>query len=415
MEVFDMRKSRVLIGVLALLLTLALSGVVAAQEDVTITLAGWSSSDAENQALQDAVDAFMEANPGINVEISLSPSYNETMQTAFASGDYPEVYYVDSSRLPDWAEAGVVAPADDNIEDPDGIYASLLDAFTYEGTLYCPPKDFSTMALQYNRDIFDAAGVDYPTAEWTWDDLRAAAEATTGTNEEGLSVLGLVTPPNFERWLPFLFQAGGAIFDEEGNFVLDSPEALAALEFYVGMVNDGVAGPPSAVDAGWGGEAFGNGRVAMAMEGNWVIDFLRQTFPDLNWGVAPLPAGSAGPATMAFTVCYGVAAANDHPEESWQLVNFLTGSEGAQMVAETSFGVMPVRDSAAETWLERFGEEMVPFVDGAEYAHRWQLPVGFQEFVDSFNEGLQQAFQGNLLPEDVLADSSAVAEEIMAR
>lgn len=410
-----MRKFRVLIGALAVLLTLALSGVVTAQEEVTITLAGWSSSDAENQALHDAVDAFMEANPGINVEISLSPSYNETMQTAFASGDYPEVYYVDSSRLPDWAEAGVVATAEDNIEDPGGIYSSLLEAFTYEGTLYCPPKDFSTMTLQYNQDIFDAAGVEYPTAEWTWDDLRAAAEATTGTNEEGLSVLGLVTPPNFERWLPFLYQAGGTIFDEEGNFVLDSPEALAALEFYVGMVNDGVAGPPSAVDAGWGGEAFGNGRVAMAMEGNWVIDFLRQQFPDLNWGVAPLPAGSAGTATMAFTVCYGVAAANDHPEESWQLVNFLTGSEGAQMVAEASFGVMPARDSAAEIWLERFGEDMLPFVEGAEYAHRWQLPVGFQEFVDAFNEGLQQAFQGNLLPEDVLADSSAVAEEIMAR
>jgi multiple sugar transport system substrate-binding protein len=396
-------------------MVLALSGVVAAQDEVTIRLAGWSSTEAEDNALRAAVDQFMEDNPGINVEINFSPDYTTTMQTAFASGDYPEVFYIDSSVLPDWVQAGVVAPADDNIQEVDDIYPSLLEVFTLDDTLYCPPKDFSTMALQYNTDLFDAAGLDYPTADWTWDDLRAAAEALTGTNEAGEQVLGLVAPPNLERWLPFLYQAGGAIFDEEGNVTLDSPEAQEAIDFYVGMVEDGIAGPPSAVDAGWGGEAFANGRVAMAMEGNWVINFLNEQYPDLNWGVAPLPQGPAGPATMAFTVCYGVAADNEHPEESWALVNFLTGPEGAQMVAEASFGVMPGRASAADAWLERFGEEMQPFVEGADYAHPWVLPVGFQDFTSAFNDALQQAFNGQLLPEDVLTTASDVANEILER
>ncbi|MFN8447088.1 MAG: ABC transporter substrate-binding protein [Anaerolineae bacterium] len=405
-----MRTSRYLLFGLAVVMLLALSGVVAAQDAVTIRLAGWSSSEAEDKALTDAVQQFMDANPGINVEINLSPSYNETMQTAFASGDYPEVFYIDSSKLPDWVEAGVVAPAGDNIEQPDDIYPSLLEVFTYDGTLYCPPKDFSTMTLQYNKDLFDAAGVEYPTADWTWDDLKAAAEKLSSGD-----VLGLVTPPNFERWLPFLYQAGGAIFDADGNVTLDSPEAQAALDYYVGLVNDGFAGPPSAVDAGWGGEAFGNARVAMAMEGNWVINYLKEQFPDLNWGVAPLPQGTAGQATMAFTVCYGVAADNAHPEESWKLVNFLTGPDGAQYVAANSFGVMPTRASAADAWIQRFGEDMQPFVDGADYAHKWVLPVGFQDFIDTFNDGLQQAFAGNMLPEDVLSSSSDVANEILSR
>jgi multiple sugar transport system substrate-binding protein len=299
--------------------------------------------------------------------------------------------------------------------ESEDIYPSLLEVFTYDGTLYCPPKDFSTMTLQYNTDLFDAAGLEYPTAEWTWDDMRAAAETLTGENEAGDPVLGLVTPPNFERWLPFLYQAGGAIFDAEGNVTLDTAESMEAIELYVGMVNDGIAGPPSAVDAGWGGEAFANGRVAMAMEGNWVINYLNEQFPDLNWGVAPLPQGPAGQATMAFTVCYGVAADNAHPEESWALVNFLTGPEGALTVAENSFGVMPARVSAADAWLARFGEEMKPFVDGADYAHEWRLPVGFQDFIDAFNDNLQQAFTGQVLPEDVLTAASDVANEILAR
>jgi multiple sugar transport system substrate-binding protein len=401
--------------VLLVVAALSMSVVAYAQDGVTIRLAGWSSSDAENAALQDAVDMFMEANPDIAVEISLSPSYVETMQTAFASGDYPEVFYVDSSKLPDWAEAGVVATAGDRIEAMDDIYPSLLDVFTYNGELYCPPKDFSTMALQYNKDLFDAAGVEYPTADWTWDDLRAASEALSGTNDAGDPVLGLVTPPNLERWMPFLFQAGGSIFDADGNLVINSPEALEALNFYVNIVADGFAGPPSAVDAGWGGEAFGNGRVAMAMEGNWVINYLREQFPDLNWGVAPLPQGPAGPATMAFTVCYGVAANAEGAtaDAAWALVNYLTGPEGAIMVAETSFGVMPGRMSAADAWIERFGEENAAFVEGADYAQRWQLPVGFQPFIDAFNDGLQQAFAGNLLAEDVLADTESVGMEVM--
>jgi multiple sugar transport system substrate-binding protein len=212
----------------------------------------------------------------------------------------------------------------------------LVEIFTYEGTFYCPPKDFSTMALQYNRTLFDEAGLDYPTADWTWDDLRAAAEALT--NDEA-GIIGLVTPPNLERWLPFLYQNGGAIFDEDGNLVFDSPETVEALDYYISFAADGIGGPPSAVDAGWGGEAFGEGRAAMAMEGNWVIQFLLDNYPELDWGNAELPAGPNGDqATMAFTVCYGVGFDNPYSDESWQLVDFLTGESGQVLTAEASFG-----------------------------------------------------------------------------
>lgn len=112
------------------------------------------------------------------------------------------------------------------------------------------------------------------------------------------------------------------------------------------------------MDSGWGGEAFGLGRAAMAMEGNWVIQFLLDNYPDLNWGVTELPAGEAGEATMAFTVCYGVAANIEGAEAdaAWAVVNFLTNDEGALSVAESSFGPMPTRMSAAEAYIDKLGE-----------------------------------------------------------
>lgn len=414
-----MRKAPLFTLLVIVALTISGAGAVLARQDaVELTLMGWSSSTAENDALMAQVEAFQEANPNITVNVNLVPEYDPTIQAAFASGDPPNVFYVDSSKLPDWAEAGVLASGEGMIENLDDHYPSLLEAFTYEGTLYCPPKDFSIMALQYNKDMFDAAGLEYPTPDWTWEDLRSAAEALTGEDEEGNTVLGLVTPANFERWLPFLYQAGGSVLNEDWTEVtLDSEEAREALEFYIGMVTDGIAGPPSMVDAGWGGEALGNGRVAMAMEGNWVITALLEQFPDINWGVAELPKHpDGGQATMVFTVCYGVAADNDHPEESWQLVNFLTGPEGSAMIAEQGFGPMPPAMSASDTWLEARGEEIgAGFLAGADYAHKWQFPVGYGDVFDTFNAGLQLAFEGQALPEDIIIDTTGVAEETLAR
>jgi multiple sugar transport system substrate-binding protein len=414
------KKLFVFLTVTALALGLVISGAGAAmaRQGAEITLMGWSSSTEENDALMAQVDAFMAANPDIKVNVNLVPEYDTTIQAAFASGDSPNVFYVDSSKLPDWAEAGVLASGEGMIENVDDHYESLLAAFTYDGTVYCPPKDFSIMALQYNKDMFDAAGLDYPTADWTWDDLRAAAEQLTGETEDGQKVLGLVTPPNFERWLPFLYQAGGSVLNEdETEVTLDSDQAREALDFYVGMATDGIAGPPTMVDAGWGGEAFGQGRVAMAMEGNWVISYLLTQFPDLNWGVTVLPKHpDSGQATMVFTVCYGVASDNDNPDESWKLVNFLTGPEGSMLVAEKGFGVIPPARSAADAWLQAIGPDYGQgFLDGADYAHKWQFPVGFQDVFDTFNADLQLAFEGQSTVDDVITDTVGVAEEVLAR
>lgn len=205
---------------------------------------------------------------------------------------------------------------------------------------------------------------------------------------------------------------------------MDSEEAREALEYYVGFAQDGIGGPPDAVDAGWGGEAFGTGRAAMAMEGNWVIQFLLDNYPELNWGVTELPAGEAGEASMAFTVCYGVGADNEHLEESWELVNFLTNEQGALNFAEVTFGPMPSRAAAAEayvaTWEERTEglgvdyTEFNAFIEGAENAHPWVVPPGWGSFVDAFNAGLQQAFAGEITAEEALDQALVVAEELQA-
>lgn len=378
-------------------------------EVVQVQLMGWSSSDAENVRLQELIDTFNEANPDIQAQLNQVPDYDTKLQTSMAGGAPPDVFYIDSFKLPDFTAAGSIAAIGDELENPDDFYPNLRAAFTIDGTFYCPPKDFSTLALQYNTDMFDAAELEYPTVDWTWDDLSAAAEKLTDADN---GVYGLSLSADLARWIAFLYQAGGSITNDDFTaMTLDSPEAQEAMDFYVGLVQDGYAAQPADLDSGWPGEAFGKERAAMVIEGNWIVPFLGDQYPDLNWGVAELPAGPGGQATMSFTVCYGMPVDAVHPEASLRLINFLTGPEGMKQWTDLGLA-MPTRESLSAGWLEKF-PELSPFLNGAAYSHPWQFRPGFADVMDTINSGLQEAFTGLTTSEQVLQQAQDVGTQVL--
>lgn len=382
-----------------------------AGEVAQLNLMGWSSSDAENSRLQEVIDGFNAANGDIEVQLNLVPDFDTKLQTSLAGGAPPDVFYVDSFRLPDLVAANALEPIGGELSNPGDFYPNLQDAFTMDGEFYCPPKDFNTLALQYNKDLFDAAGLDYPTAEWTWSDLRDAAETLTDTDN---GTYGMALSADLARWLAFLYQAGGTMTNEDFTaMTLDTPQAEEAMEFYVGMVRDGYAAQPADLDSGWPGEAFGKQNAAMVIEGGWIVPYLSDQFPDLNYGIAELPSGPSGKATLSFTVCYAVPANAPNREASIALVDYLTGPEG--MKAWTDLGLaMPTRASLREGWLAQF-PDWEPFLNGAEYAQPWQFTPGFADVMDVLNSGMQEAFLGTRDAADVLQEAQEVGQEVLGR
>jgi multiple sugar transport system substrate-binding protein len=376
-----------------------------ALEGVELKLWGWSSSDAENTALADLVAEFNDAT-GAVAEFQPQADYDTTLNTALAGGDPPDVFYVDSFRLPDLAEAGQLAPVPSGaVSDPDDIYPSLQEAFTYNGTWYCPPKDFSTLGLVYDPDALAAAGVEVPT---TWEELSAAAAALTTDTQAGLA-MGVEYP----RWAVFLFQAGASLTNEDVSAItLDSDEARTALQFVADQYGSGSFVRPSDVDAGWAGEAYGQGKAAMAIEGNWIVGYLQDTFPDRNFAVAELPAGPAGPGTFAFTVCYGVPANAANPEASWALVDYLTNADGA-LAWTNAFNVMPARESVSADWLASHAD-LEAFVAGAEYAQRWGFKPGFNDVIGVFNEQANAIVDGDATVDDLIEETVFAGEDILS-
>lgn len=375
-----------------------------------LVLMGWSSSPAENERLQTIVDQYNAATPNVNVTLSQVPDYDTKLQVSLAGGSPPDVFYVDSFKFFDLLNAGALADGNDQIKDPADFIPNLRAAFTKDGQFYCPPKDFSTLALEYNTDLFDAAGLDYPTADWTWQDLEDAAAKLTDADA---GVYGMVITPDLARWLAFLYQAGGSVYNADATeMTINSPEAMQAMEFYVGLIEKGYATQPSDVSTGWPGEAFGQGKAAMVVEGNWIMSYLTDQFPDLKFGVSELPMGPAQRATMAFTVCYAAPANGKNLDASWDLINYLTGTDG--MKAWTDLGLaMPTRQSLSAGWAEQYPDSQA-FIAGAEYAHPWQFVTGFQAVMDTMNSGLQQAFAGLATPEQVLAEAEQVGNEVLS-
>ncbi len=159
-------------------------------EDVTITYANFISNGGNEENLQKIVDAFEDENEGITVEVTTTDyaDYFTQLQTDLAAGTQADVFDVDAGAFANIQASGVLAPFEGF--DASAYRQGVLEAYATDGAQYALPSSFSNVVLFYNKDLFDAAGLDYPTADWTWADEQAAAEKLTDT---GAGVWG--SPP----------------------------------------------------------------------------------------------------------------------------------------------------------------------------------------------------------------------------
>ncbi|MEA2596672.1 MAG: multiple sugar transport system substrate-binding protein [Thermomicrobiales bacterium] len=386
-------RARVLAPPAGLALALAGQGVrrAGAQDQPTVRLTGWTSSDAENKLFAQIVQ---DAQTATNVKIDYQPipsDYPTKLQTDIAAGSVADVFYLDSMPAPDFMSNDTLLALDSYMSEAgvkaEDFYPGLIAAFQYGGKTYGLPKDWSSLAMVYDKTALTDAGI--ANAPANWDELKAAGQALRDkTGEPRINI-----PPDFARYLAFHYAGGASVISEDGSQItLDSPEAEAALTFYYGLYKDGIATTPADAGAGWPGDAFAKDFADIVFEGNWMFPFLEDNAPDIEFGVAEMPAGPAGKATLAFTVSFSIYANTKVSDAAWNVTNYLTGPEG--MEKWTSLGLaMPARPALADAWLAKFPEREA-FLKTGEYAKPWQLGVGGQAFFNDANAELQNLFAG---------------------
>ncbi len=338
---------------------------------VTIKLSGWAGNPLEQQLLKQLLKEFELQHPDIKVRYEvISDQYMDVITTRLIGEAAPDVFYLESLEAPFFMIQNVLEPLNSYITpefDLEDFEESLLDNFKYKDDIYGLPKDYSTLALFYNKKAFAAAGLSSPPT--TWDELRTYSEQLTGK----LNRYGFGVTPQLSYQAYKIAAFGGRVVDENGYAAFASPEAVGGLQLVVDQYQkDGSSAQATDVGTNSGTEMFGQNRVAMVIEGNWAIPYLETTFPQLEFATAEIPTINDKKGTMVFTVAYVMNKQSQHKAAAWELISFLTGKEGMAQWTGTGFA-LPTRTSVAA----RLGYDQdplrSPLVAGIDYATSWQL------------------------------------------
>lgn len=348
-----------------------------------------SSGDAETNAVKAAADAWAKKT-GNKVTVTVASDLPQQLAQGFASGNPADVFYMDASQYANYAKDGSLYAYADQLPDNNDFYEPLRETFTYEGKQYCVPKDFSTLALQINTDAWTKAGLTDADVPKNWDQLTTVAKKLTTGDQVGLGI-----STGIDRVGAFVVQNGGWWVNEDGSKATGSnPEVREALAYVQKNVKEGQFQFANQLDSGWGGEAFGTGKAAMTIEGNWIKGALEKDYADLKYKTVELPEGPKGKGTLSFTVCWGVATDSKAQAQAVDLVKSLTTVE-QQMAFADAFGVIPSRQSAAEQYQQKFPEDAA-FVAGAAYGHGPVNRPGLDQVIADINSKLENLEGANL-------------------
>jgi len=423
--------------VLILLLSVAGCRKKEDRDDGRVTVVFWHSFVASTvPALNELLAQFEREHPAIHIKAQYIPTGDGLIQklvTSVQSKTAPDVSWIHADFLDKLVDADAIYPVSHFAGGPDGlsstdmedIFPACLEAGRYRGIQYALPMEATSLALLYNRGLFSRAGLDPDHPPQDWKELRSYARRLTvdidgnGTTDQ-YGFLVPVFPASGElniwmilQWTPFLWQAGGEEIRADQSEVLFNSEAgVQALTLWKTMYDE--------LDVGKFGIAhdlgFASQKLAMVLDGPWNLPRYR-AMKDVDWAVAPLPAGPVGRATYIAGEQLAVFKQSEHPAEAWAFVRWIL-SPSVQAKFSMASGYLPVRRSvlsmkeyqdflAGDPPLRAFVEQMkVGRARQAIDRHRVEINRALAE-------ALEKSIVGKMDPKSCLDDAAKTANALL--
>lgn len=317
----------------------------------TLTVASWGEG-VEREIVERILDNYDQGHRNVNVAYQSIPNdqYSQTLKTRYAGDTEPDVFYLATERALQYMESDAVLDLTPYLENDsdfvvDDLLDDLLSAFQHEGKTYGIPKDFTPVGMYYNGAHLERAGVGVPE---TWDDLRGAFEAVKRKTDVEYP-FGFYDQPTNTLY-PLILQNGGAVLNESGTrCVVGSTEAVEALEFLVGLHDDGLGGRYSSeISASWIAPSMGEELSTAGMAGAWCVPTFEEeyanTFESIDlFDPTPIPRGGQQSTTL-LTVAWAASATPTNEKAAAQLVKALTSKQGMWDWAKTKIA-LPSRQS----------------------------------------------------------------------
>ncbi|MEY9904752.1 multiple sugar transport system substrate-binding protein [Catenulispora sp. MAP12-49] len=319
---------------------------------VSLSYGVWDATQVP--AMQKIIAAFEAQNPGITVTIQQTPwaDYWTKLQAAASGGSAPDVFWMNGPNFQLYASNKVLEPLT-NLHPDTSVYPpALAQLYQYKGVQYGLPKDFDTVGLWYNKALFDAAGVSYPTAAWTWADFQAAAKKLTdpakGVYGVGANLEGQ------ENFYDTIYQAGGSVISPDGKKSgYADPATIAGLKFWTDLVAAKESPSLKQMTDTAPLNLFESGKLAMYWGGSWdAKEFSGNDATKTGVDVAPLPAG-VKKATIIHGLANVVFAHTSHPAQAEKFAAFLGSQAAAQIEADTGT-VIPAYNGMQQTWVKAY-------------------------------------------------------------
>lgn len=328
---------------------------------VNLTFANWISTEDSTKPAYDAMIAAFEAKyPNITVTTVGYPfnQMRDQLLVSSAGGSPPDVAQVHSLWIAPLAEASLLRPLEGLLaaETLNDYYPALLEGKRYNGDLLAVSWAPSPIIVYYNKTLLEQAGVEVPQ---TWDELIAAARAVAdlGVDANGNTIYGLgIASQKLAGagyfFLPFLWNNGAELVNDQGQIVLDSPEAVSAFSEVADLFADEVS--PAGVEIRDLRNLFAQGQMGFHFDGEFGVGIFSglspkgAAFAD-EYGIMQMPGNGSTPG-QTFMIEHNLAVFQDaaHPEEARLLIEFLTSAEGLSIYNANNGNKLPARTSAAE-------------------------------------------------------------------
>lgn len=403
-------------------------------EPVNISyLTHWSP---ETVALLEAAAAsYSEANPDVTITVQAVP-FGDLLTTIRSQGGGtggPTIASIYDLWLPELARDGLVEKAPEAVSGDVGAAwpAGIAAAASVDGAVYGIPNEINVYALNYNKALFEEAGIAEPPA--TWDALKEAAAAITASGEgrQGFGMINSWAAGVVHPFASLLVSNGGDLV-VDGKPALDSQAAGETFALYEEMIKEGYTDPSmGTADANTTGpflDNFVSGNTGMIIMANWWESALRAGMGDRfdTIGTAPIPVGPSGDTARSISYSWltvvNAGAADAEREAAWDFLSWLNGPESGENGASAmsgilmSMGILPSRSSDVEAYQGDLGRDFLAgYVDVLENARAFPVVLGGQEFSEALQQVIESLQYGQVDAQEAQANAQADAESILER
>lgn len=386
----------------------------------TITVAIWDNGQ---KAGLDQIIADYTAATGNKAEIQVITwdQYWTLLEAGASGGDMPDVFWMHSNEVQKYMENDILMDLTDRIAsseklEMDKFPEDIKNLYSWDGKTYAIPKDVDTIALFYNKTMFDEAGLSYPDDSWTWDDFYDAAVKLT--KEDG-SQYGTAMNPSNEQdgWMNIIYSMGGKVLtDDKKASGFDDPNTIKAMEFVQKLVDNVM--PPATVMAETGTDVLlGSGKIAMLSQGSWMVpQFKEHEYISENCDVAVLPKDptTGNRVSLYNGLGWAVSAKTKNPDAAWQLVEWF-GTKDMQL-KQAQLGVtMAAYDGVSDEWKNNTDKfDLQPYLDMRENIVFRPSTRATLTWWNPMCETFKEAWNGNMPMADACAQVTQQMNEAIS-